>query len=176
MGDLTFTGGCLCGAIRFSARLPEHDVSVHTCSCLTCQRHSGSLTLCWMELPKAAITWTGPDGEPARYRSSAQSSRAFCRHCGSTLGHPGRRRYPRPAARQPRRQPPPRACTHRSRLRRPPASLVAPVGQRRLSLQGKAHPTHILRRISTPCRDTTRNFGMTCSASCCATPADRYQG
>lgn len=36
MGDLTFTGGCLCGAIRFSARLPEHDVSVHTCSCLTC--------------------------------------------------------------------------------------------------------------------------------------------
>lgn len=86
MGDLTFTGGCLCGAIRFSASLPEHDVSVHTCSCLTCQRHSGSLTLCWMELPKAAITWTGPDGEPARYRSSAHSSRAFCRHCGSTLG------------------------------------------------------------------------------------------
>ncbi|MGX5727025.1 GFA family protein [Metapseudomonas otitidis] len=86
MGDLTFTGGCLCGAIRFSARLSEHDVSVHTCSCLTCQRHSGSLTLCWLELPKAAITWTGPDGEPARYRSSAQSSRAFCRHCGSTLG------------------------------------------------------------------------------------------
>ncbi len=42
----TYKGGCLCGRIRFSAtgepRFP------HTCSCGQCQRHSGSLTLCWV--------------------------------------------------------------------------------------------------------------------------------
>jgi hypothetical protein len=51
-----------------------------------CQRHSGALTLAWVEFPSADVTWTGPGGEPARYRSSDYSSRAFCPKCGSTLG------------------------------------------------------------------------------------------
>lgn len=78
------TGGCLCGRIRFSAkgepRFP------HTCSCSMCQRHSGSLTLCWVEFDKADVEWTGEGGMPALYRSSEQSSRAFCPTCGSSLG------------------------------------------------------------------------------------------
>ncbi|NRH41654.1 MULTISPECIES: GFA family protein [unclassified Pseudomonas] len=78
------TGGCLCGRIRFSAkgepRFP------HTCSCSMCQRHSGSLTLCWVEFDKADVEWTGEGGMPALYRSSKQSSRAFCPTCGSSLG------------------------------------------------------------------------------------------
>lgn len=51
-----------------------------------CQRHSGSLTLTWVEFPKDKVTWTGPGGTPATYRSSKISSRAFCPKCGSTLG------------------------------------------------------------------------------------------
>lgn len=51
-----------------------------------CQRHSGALTLAWVEFPADRVAWTGPGGAPATWRSSAKSSRAFCPHCGSTLG------------------------------------------------------------------------------------------
>lgn len=79
-----FTGGCLCGAIRFEARDAAH--KPHTCSCKMCQRHSGALTTAWVEFDKEVITWTGPGGAPSVYRSSDYSSRAFCPACGSSIG------------------------------------------------------------------------------------------
>ena len=79
-----FTGGCLCGRIRFIAE-GEADFP-HTCSCSQCQRHSGGLTLCWVEFDKAAVSWVGEGRAPALYRSSPASSRAFCATCGSSLG------------------------------------------------------------------------------------------
>jgi hypothetical protein len=79
-----YEGGCLCGQIRFraegSAGWP------HTCSCKMCQRHSGALTVAWVEFPSDCVTWTGEGGRPATWRSSAKSSRAFCPTCGSTIG------------------------------------------------------------------------------------------
>ena len=82
--ETPFTGGCLCGAIRFRAAGPA--LNPHTCSCKMCQRHSGALTTTWVEFPKEAVQWTGPGGPPATFRSSDYSSRAFCKSCGSTLG------------------------------------------------------------------------------------------
>lgn len=79
-----FTGGCLCGAIRFEAvGTPGNP---HTCSCETCRRHTGSLTAAWVEFPRDAVAWTGPGGAPSLHRSSERSSRSFCPRCGSTLG------------------------------------------------------------------------------------------
>lgn len=78
------TGGCICGAIRFEAKGPAG--KPHTCSCKLCQKHSGALTVAWVEFPSDAVAWTGPGGAPATYRSSDYSSRAFCGTCGSTLG------------------------------------------------------------------------------------------
>lgn len=79
-----YTGGCLCGQIRFAATgQPD---APHTCSCSMCQRHSGALTVAWVEFPADAVSWIGPGGAPATYRSSGISSRAFCPACGSTLG------------------------------------------------------------------------------------------
>jgi hypothetical protein len=80
----TCEGGCLCGNIRFSALGPAQ--KPHTCSCKICQRHSGALTTAWVEFPRGSITWNGPGGMPATWRSSEWSSRAFCPVCGSTLG------------------------------------------------------------------------------------------
>jgi hypothetical protein len=51
-----------------------------------CQKHSGSLALCWVEFPKDAVQWVGEGGFPSLYRSSDHSSRAFCNKCGSSLG------------------------------------------------------------------------------------------
>jgi hypothetical protein len=80
----TYTGGCLCGDLRFEATGPA--AKPHTCSCRMCQRHSGALTTAWVEFPREAVRWTGPGGAPSLYRSSDYSSRAFCPTCGSTLG------------------------------------------------------------------------------------------
>ncbi|HGM6821519.1 TPA: GFA family protein [Serratia marcescens] len=84
MENPSYSGGCLCGHIRFQAHgLPGNP---HSCSCDFCRRHSGAPTLCWVEFPRQAIEWNGPGGMPALYRSSPYSSRAFCPRCGSTLG------------------------------------------------------------------------------------------
>ncbi len=79
-----YSGGCLCGHIRFEATPPAE--FPHTCSCSMCQRHSGALTVAWVEFPAASVRWTGPGGAPATWRSSKASSRAFCARCGSTIG------------------------------------------------------------------------------------------
>lgn len=79
-----YSGGCLCGNIRFEAIAPA--ANPHTCSCKICQRHTGSLTVAWVEFPAENVSWNGPGGVPATWRSSDFSSRAFCPTCGSTLG------------------------------------------------------------------------------------------
>ena len=79
-----YQGGCLCGDIRFEAVGPAGNP--HSCSCRICQRHTGALTVLWVEFPADRIVWTGPAGTPSTYRSSDVSSRAFCPTCGSTLG------------------------------------------------------------------------------------------
>jgi hypothetical protein len=84
MSAKVFEGGCLCGNIRF--RVTGAPDVPHTCSCRMCQRHSGSLTVAWVEVARDAITWTGPGGAPAIWRSSERSSRAFCPVCGSSIG------------------------------------------------------------------------------------------
>jgi len=80
----TASGGCLCGQIRFEA--VGGAGKPHSCSCKMCQRHSGALSTVWVEYPRDAVTWSGPGGAPALYRSSPKSSRAFCPTCGSSLG------------------------------------------------------------------------------------------
>lgn len=80
----TYTGGCLCGHIRFEAKGPA--LRPHTCSCKMCQRHTGALTAAWVEFPQEEVRWTGPGGAPATFRSSPGSTRAFCPSCGSSLG------------------------------------------------------------------------------------------
>lgn len=79
-----YSGGCLCGAVRFEATGPAE--RPHTCSCKMCQRHTGALTAAWVEFPCESVRWTGPGGAPALYRSSEASSRAFCPTCGGSIG------------------------------------------------------------------------------------------
>lgn len=56
-------GGCLCGAIRFIATGTPTDP--HTCSCEFCRRHSGALTLAWVEFDRDDVRWVGPGGAVA---------------------------------------------------------------------------------------------------------------
>ena len=46
--EKVFSGGCLCGAVRFTA---ANGGNVHTCSCDICQKHTGAQTVVWIEFP-----------------------------------------------------------------------------------------------------------------------------
>ena len=83
MTDLeeTRAGGCLCGAVRFEAKLSSHNFGA--CHCEMCRRWTGSALL-GMSLPADAIVWTGEE-HISRIQSSDWAERGFCRRCGSGL-------------------------------------------------------------------------------------------
>ncbi len=78
---MEFTGGCLCGSVRYRATGPLRDVLV--CHCTQCRRQSGhiaaytSVPLDRFRLERdTALSW---------YRASTSAERGFCRVCGSNL-------------------------------------------------------------------------------------------
>lgn len=88
----TLTGGCACGALRYTLT-DQPGFSFH-CQCRACQHASGGGHASLFVIPAAAVKVTG---EIKYYTQSAddgaQVSRGFCPHCGSpvlgnTSGHP----------------------------------------------------------------------------------------
>ncbi len=78
---VAWTGGCLCGAVRY--RATADPIRAVNCHCGTCRRASGAAFLTHVHFPIGAFTWTA--GKSTRYRSSAAAERGFCALCGSTL-------------------------------------------------------------------------------------------
>lgn len=77
----TYTGGCLCGAIRYRAQgEPFHETHCH---CETCRRASGAAMVSWLSFKR--LEFTLEQGEPRWYTSSAQAERGFCGNCGTPL-------------------------------------------------------------------------------------------
>ena len=74
------TGGCQCGAVRFTAkRLGRASI----CHCRMCQKAFGSF---FGPLVTAfGVTWTR--GEPAWFQSSNKVRRGFCAQCGPPLAY-----------------------------------------------------------------------------------------
>ncbi|MBI3348701.1 MAG: GFA family protein [Burkholderiales bacterium] len=70
-----FTGGCLCGNVRFVAVGRPFRVGI--CHCLDCRKHHGALFHASAIFPPDAVTLTGETGDYA--------GRHFCRRCGSPV-------------------------------------------------------------------------------------------
>jgi hypothetical protein len=70
-----FTGGCLCGALRFVAEGQPYRVGI--CHCLDCRKHHGALFHASAIFPEGAVTLTGE----ARF----YAGRCFCPTCGSPV-------------------------------------------------------------------------------------------
>lgn len=70
-----FSGGCLCGALRFSAT--GRPIRVGICHCLDCRKLHGSPFHASAIFPKNAVTI---DGESHTY-----AGRSFCPKCGSRV-------------------------------------------------------------------------------------------
>lgn len=77
------TGGCMCGAKRFTVTLPPNP-QPYLCHCRMCQRASGNVSLAMVGVREADVRWEG-DG-PDWYRSSPIARRPFCAKCGTSLG------------------------------------------------------------------------------------------
>ena len=82
MNPAEVTGGCLCGAIRFSIDSTQHHV-VANCHCTMCRRQSAAPYVTWLVTAKGAFKFT--KGKPKEIRSSDLGRRSFCDRCGSPL-------------------------------------------------------------------------------------------
>jgi Uncharacterized conserved protein len=76
-----WTGGCLCGHVRYEARARPADPAY--CHCRMCQRLSGAPAMAFADVPLSAFAYVA--GEPAVYVSSDTAERRFCPKCGSHL-------------------------------------------------------------------------------------------
>ncbi len=70
-----FTGGCLCGDVRFLASGRPYRVGI--CHCLDCRKHHGALFYASAVFPAEAVTI---EGETRDY-----AGRFFCPRCGSSV-------------------------------------------------------------------------------------------
>jgi len=76
----TLTGGCRCGAIRYSVSGPPKRASL--CHCRDCQRSAGAPAVAWFLVVETSLS---VEGEPRTYESSLGTTRQFCGRCGTGL-------------------------------------------------------------------------------------------
>ncbi len=79
-GEGMRTGGCACGAVRFTA--PGEPLRVGLCHCMTCRQASGSIFNAFVIYPGDAVEVAG---ETTAWASSTQGRRHFCPRCGSQI-------------------------------------------------------------------------------------------
>ena len=72
-------GGCLCGAVKYTAE--DVDPDVHSCHCGMCRRWSGGPALA---VSVGKVSFDGEDNL-SRYQSSDWAERGFCKRCGANL-------------------------------------------------------------------------------------------
>lgn len=75
------TGGCHCGAVRYTVTGPLRDVIY--CHCTQCRRQTGHFVAA-TRVADDALEINGAD-ELTWYAASSDAKRGFCRHCGSLL-------------------------------------------------------------------------------------------
>ncbi len=79
---MEWTGGCLCGAVRF--RVTAKPFAACYCHCTMCQRTTGGPFTAGATVPIEGFAFT--KGEPKAYESSPGFLRLSCGECGSALG------------------------------------------------------------------------------------------
>ena len=76
-----YSGGCLCGAVRYEVRGAFGEL--HACHCGQCRRQSGHFVVA-ASVARADFALTESRGLKW-YRSSDRARRGFCGECGSAL-------------------------------------------------------------------------------------------
>lgn len=74
---------CLCGAVALT--LPDQFDYMGNCHCSECRKFSGGNYAPVGGLDGNKVTIVKGEEAISRYRKSAETTLAFCRHCGSSL-------------------------------------------------------------------------------------------
>jgi len=85
-----FTGGCMCGTVRFEISGAPYWVG--HCHCASCRKHTGAPLVTYAAFKEDQVTFT--EGERQIFESSPGVGRAFCGQCGTSLTWEGQ--SPRP--------------------------------------------------------------------------------
>lgn len=76
-------GSCLCGAVRFSAKLLSKWVA--HCHCTRCQRAHGAAFITWAGFEAPQVDVADPEGLLRWHVAAEGGSRGFCSRCGSPM-------------------------------------------------------------------------------------------
>jgi hypothetical protein len=86
---MAITGGCRCGAIRYSAEAQPHHQAL--CWCADCRRSAGATPVGWMLFDQDAVAISG---EVRSYASPPNVTRQFCGTCGTGLFYLNAKMFP----------------------------------------------------------------------------------
>jgi len=81
MKQITITGGCYCGAIRFQT--VQSPIYQANCHCSNCRRAIGAQAVAWITVNRENFQFTS--GRPKGYRTDTGAWRTFCDGCGTSL-------------------------------------------------------------------------------------------
>src|SRR5207253_6896092 len=83
-GEMEIKGGCLCGAVRYTAEADPTSATV--CHCRDCQKFTGSTFAALVRVPKEAMTIEGALKTFSSIGGSGNPIlRHFCAECGSSM-------------------------------------------------------------------------------------------
>ncbi|HJW41941.1 MAG TPA: GFA family protein [Rhizomicrobium sp.] len=82
-----FSGGCLCGAVRYEAA--GEPIAVMECHCRDCQKAGGGASMVGVILPRGTfrITAGAPKAHAVKTDAGGLLTRYFCATCGSPIYH-----------------------------------------------------------------------------------------
>ena len=80
---MPFTGGCLCGRLRYEINR-RHLNAMH-CHCAMCRKAHGTAFSTHVVVRPDQFQWRRRDAEPQAYESSPDAYREFCPRCGTHL-------------------------------------------------------------------------------------------
>ena len=78
-----YTGGCLCGAIRFTIMGEIH--SIVYCHCSQCRKVQGSAFATNGIVDVSLFKIESGEHELTGYQASSEQIKYFCKHCGSPI-------------------------------------------------------------------------------------------
>jgi hypothetical protein len=81
MTDSVYTGGCLCGAVRYECGPPLSPPCL--CHCESCRRASGAHLVAWATVRR--VSFIVVSGALRQFVSSPPVVRQFCERCGASI-------------------------------------------------------------------------------------------
>jgi len=80
---MTFSGGCLCGSVRY--RIDRKFLNAMHCYCSMCRKAHGTALSTHVMAKPSQVLWDRGRNDLIAYESSRQAYREFCPKCGTHI-------------------------------------------------------------------------------------------